>query len=425
MNYMRFFNKVSLGRQPSITRSLVDILLKGPPTMISMATGMPNATLFPVQEASFKLQNGTTLKMSSTDLQRVQQYSETQGFPELIKWLEGLQNDTHNISSLGLTGDQKTKLAVTNGCQDGLSKLFDAVLKEDDYLLVEAPCYSGVLAILRPLRPRLLGIKTDKDGIIPSELLKALSPWSPEDAKDPNSDIPKVIYMVPTLGNPTGVNYSLERKKEIYEIARTYDLLIIEDDPYYYLQFSKDYIPSFLSLDVDGRVIRGDSFSKLISSGLRCGFLTGPTFVIDRVILHMQTSLVHISGLTQFLIYKILEEWGLPGFKDHARKTAEFYKERRDVTLDAANKHLKGIAEWNEPAGGMFLWLKLIGVDDTYRLIMEKAKDKEVLFVPGKSFMPDTEPCPYVRAAFSLCTKDDIYLAFQRLAELVKDHRGY
>ncbi|XP_014785050.1 kynurenine/alpha-aminoadipate aminotransferase, mitochondrial isoform X1 [Octopus bimaculoides] len=410
MNYVRYFTKISMARKPSITRSLVGILLESPPTMISMATGMPNATLFPVEEASFKLQNGTTLTMSNTEMQRVQQYSETQGFPELIKWLGDLQEYSHNVSALNRSGDQKIKIALTSGSQDGLSKLFDAVVNENDYILSETPCYSGLNAVLRPLYPRMLAVKTDKDGIIPSELLRVLSKWSPLDAKDPNSDIPKVIYMVPTGCNPTGINYSLERKKQIYEIARTYDLLIVEDDAYYYLQYSQDYIPSFLSLDVDGRVVRADSFSKLISSGLRCGFITGPAYVIDRILLHLQTSTVHVSGLSQFLIYKILTEWGLSGFKEHAKKVAEFYEKRRDITIDAAEKHLKGIAEWNVPAGGMFLWLKLIGIEDTYRLIMEKGRENDILFVPGSAFMTSNEPCPYIRAAFSLCDTQDIYL---------------
>uniref|UniRef100_A0A0L8G1M2 Uncharacterized protein n=1 Tax=Octopus bimaculoides TaxID=37653 RepID=A0A0L8G1M2_OCTBM len=123
MNYVRYFTKISMARKPSITRSLVGILLESPPTMISMATGMPNATLFPVEEASFKLQNGTTLTMSNTEMQRVQQYSETQGFPELIKWLGDLQEYSHNVSALNRSGDQKIKIALTSGSQDGLSKV--------------------------------------------------------------------------------------------------------------------------------------------------------------------------------------------------------------------------------------------------------------------------------------------------------------
>lgn len=425
MNYARFFNKVSLARQPSITRVLTNILLQSPPTMISMATGMPNASLFPVIEGSFKLKDGTSFQLSGAEMSRAQQYSQSQGIPELLAWLKMLQKDMHSPPLFDASGAEQTKIIVTNGSQDGLSKLFDAVISRDDCILMESPCYSGTMSMVKPLSPKILDIKTDGNGLIPEHLKEVLSRWSPEDATNPQSNIPKVLYTVPTGGNPTGCGLTLERKKEIYNIACKYNLLIVEDDPYYYIQYKKDYVPSFLSLDVEGRVVRFDSFSKLLSSGMRCGFVTGPAAVLDRIVLHLQTSVLHISGLTQFVILKILELWGLEGFKSHALKAADFYRQRRDVTIDAAEKHLKGIAEWDVPTGGMFLWLKLIGVEDTYKLIMEEAQKKEVLFVPGNAFMSTDDPCPYVRAAFSQCSSENIYVAFERLAELVREHRGY
>ncbi|GAB1606309.1 kynurenine/alpha-aminoadipate aminotransferase, mitochondrial-like isoform X1 [Argonauta hians] len=426
MNYRRFFNKTSLRRKPSPIRVLFDIFFQNPTEIISMSSGMPNESMFPVTSGTFTLRDGTVLSVNEADMARALQYSSTEGLPELRKWVDMLQEDIHGLPQYHCADGRKTKTIITSGSQDGLSKVYESMISENDFILLETPCYSGTLSAIRPLGARILDIKTDKDGIIPSELLKALSPWSPEDAKNPNSDIPKVLFMVPTGGNPTGVNYSLERKKEIYEIARTYDLLIIEDDPYYYLQFSKDYIPSFLSLDVDGRVLRSDSFSKLLSAGVRCGSLTGPDFVVEQILLQMQTSVVHASGLSQMLVLKILENWGLEGFKNHAVKTAQFYKERCQYTIQAAEKYLKGIAEWNSPAGGMFLWLKLVGVTDTTILIMEKAIKKKVLFLPGNSFTVDSEaPSPYIRVAYSQSSNQQINLAFQRLAELVREHRGY
>ncbi|XP_014785033.1 kynurenine/alpha-aminoadipate aminotransferase, mitochondrial isoform X2 [Octopus bimaculoides] len=426
MNYKRYFNKTSLHRKPSIIRLLSDIFFENPKEIISMAGGMPNDSLFPILSGTFKLRDGTSLTINETDMARALQYSMTEGFPELIEWIVMLQKDIHGLPLQNCTDERKSKTIITAGSQDGLSKVYEAVIGENDYILIETPCYSGTLCAIKPLRPRFLNISTDKDGIIPSELLRALSRWSPLDAKNPNSDIPKILFMVPTGGNPTGINYSLERKKEIYEIARTYDLLIIEDDPYYYLQFSKDYVPSFLSMDVDGRVLRSDSFSKLLSAGLRCGSLTGPKYVIEQILLHMQTSVVHASGLTQMLILRILEKWGLDGFKKHVLKVAEFYSERCRFTIETAEKYLKGIAEWDNAAGGMFLWLKLIGVTDTSQLIMEKAPKKKVLFLPGNAFsFDDTKPSPYIRVAFSKSSDKNIIIAFQRLAELVKEHRGY
>uniref|UniRef100_A0A1A8GU51 Aminoadipate aminotransferase n=1 Tax=Nothobranchius korthausae TaxID=1143690 RepID=A0A1A8GU51_9TELE len=174
-----------------------------------------------------------------------------------------------------------------------------------------------------------------------------------------------------------------ERKKDVYELARLYDMLIIEDDPYYFLQFDKPWAPTFLSMDVDGRIIRTDSFSKILSSGLR-----------DRP----KTS----SGP---------DRSAHPGLHDahqHIHTTRE--------------KWLKDLAEWHSPSAGMFLWMKLKGVDDTQQLIMEKALEKEVLLVPGGVFMINSgEPCPYVRAAFSLSTPEQIDEAFRRLSLLIRE----
>ena len=119
------------------------------------------------------------------------------------------------------------------------------------------------------------------------------------------------MYINPTGANPTGTVLPLDRRRQIYEIASKYDLLILEDDPYYYLQFNNgNRVPSFYSMDVDGRVLRFDSFSKILSSGLRLGFVTGPKPLIERIMLHMQVSSMHTTSLSQFIAYDLLNKWG-------------------------------------------------------------------------------------------------------------------
>ncbi|XP_038852045.1 kynurenine/alpha-aminoadipate aminotransferase, mitochondrial isoform X2 [Salvelinus namaycush] len=205
-------------------------------------------------------------------------------------------------------------------------------------------------------------------------------------------------------------------------LARQYDLLIIEDDPYYFLQFDKPWAPTFLSMDVDGRIIRTDSFSKILSSGLRIGFVTGPKPLVDRVVLHIQASTMHTSTFTQLMVSQLLHGWGQEGFLNHVDGVIEFYRTQRDAMLSSADKWLKDVAEWHAPAAGMFLWIKVKGVADTQKLIMEKALEKEVLLVPGGVFMINSsDPCPYVRAAFSLSTPQQIDEAFKRLSALIKE----
>jgi len=256
----------------------------------------------------------------------------------------------------------------------------------------------------------------------PESLEEILSQWSPEDAENPHSDIPKVLIVIPNASNPSGSTLPLERRKKIYAIAQKYYLLIVEDDPYFYLQFSKPYLPSFLSMDVDGRVLRSDSFSKILSSGLRVGFLTGPKALLQRLTLHMQVSVMHCSAMSQMMILSFLRQHGHHGFLQHVDRVTDFYRSQRDLAVAAAQAHLQGLAEWSEPKGGMFLWIRVPGLTDTKAMIEEKAMAKEVLLVPGCVFeVNEVAPSQHLRAAFSVATGQQIDVAFQRLKLLIQE----
>ncbi|KAJ8306399.1 hypothetical protein KUTeg_016944 [Tegillarca granosa] len=323
---------------------IAGIVARSPPSLISMAG------------------DGSKVQIDKSLMKTALQYSPTPGVPGFIKWIKTLQKEIHNPPLLDKTDHPgQTDVLITNGSQDGLCKAFEAMLSTDDNVLLESPTYSGTLAI------------SDKDGLDPSSLESALSKWKPNN-QNITSNVPKLLYCVPNGGNPTGGGLTLDRKKRIYEIAREYDLIILEDDPYFYIQFNKPRVPSFLSMDTDGRV-----FSKLLSSGMRIGFVTGPKPILDRIALHMQASVMHASSLSQ--------------------------------CLKAIEKHLTGIAEWNVPTGGMFIWIKLPNVKDTFKLISVKAREKEVLFVPGNAFMLDDQaPCQYIRASYSLSTPEQMDL---------------
>nr|XP_058927519.1 kynurenine/alpha-aminoadipate aminotransferase, mitochondrial isoform X2 [Kogia breviceps] len=205
-------------------------------------------------------------------------------------------------------------------------------------------------------------------------------------------------------------------------LARKYDFLIIEDDPYYFMQFNKPWAPTFLSMDVDGRVIRADSFSKVLSSGLRIGFLTGPKPLIERIVLHIQVSTMHPSTFAQLLVSQLLYQWGEEGFLAHVDRVTDFYRKQRDALLAAADKWLSGLAEWHVPTAGMFLWVKIKGLHDVRKLIEEKAFKKEIFMLPGYHFYLDSSaPCPYFRASFSLASPEQMDMAFQGLAQLIKE----
>ncbi|XP_067885388.1 kynurenine/alpha-aminoadipate aminotransferase, mitochondrial [Heterodontus francisci] len=423
MNYFRFINAVSAARKPSPIRVLTELMQKSPPTMISLAGGMPNASMFPFETASFTIKDGLQITFNPDTMNKALQYSASAGIPELISWMKDFQKTIHNPPTVNNSPEQgRMELCVTNGSQEGLSKVFDMLLNPGDTVLLDTPTYAGTLATLQPLGCKILSVSSDQHGLIPQSLSDILSKWKPEDAKNPASDIPRVLYTIPNGGNPTGVSITADRKREVYQIARKYDLLIIEDDPYYFLQFEKPWAPSFLSLDVDGRVIRTDSFSKILSSGLRIGFVTGPKPLIDQIILHIQCSTMHTSTFTQLLVAQLLQQWGQKGFLEHVDRVVEFYRKQRDAMQSSAERWLKDVVDWHVPSAGMFFWMKLKGIPDTYQLISEKAVQKEVLFVPGQAFMIDkSAPCSYIRASFSVSTPEQIDQGLQRLATLIKE----
>uniref|UniRef100_A0A3P8ZH26 Kynurenine/alpha-aminoadipate aminotransferase, mitochondrial n=1 Tax=Esox lucius TaxID=8010 RepID=A0A3P8ZH26_ESOLU len=419
MNYARFLTAVSAARKPSAIRMLTELQLRSPPSLISLAGGAPNPNTFPFQSCSIQVKNGDTLMFDETMMKRALQYSASSGIPELLSWMKTLQKDLHNPPTANYTAENgQMDMCVTTGSQEGLSKVFEMLVNPGDNVLIDAPTYSGTLAALQPLGCNLVSVPSDQYGMIPKGLKEVLSRWDPADVHKPHSTIPRVLYTIPNGGNPTGASMTAQRKWEVYELARQYDLLIIEDDPYYFLQFDKvnktiitstkvrpgPWAPTFLSMDVDGRIIRTDSFSKILSSGLRIGFVTGPKPLVDRVVLHIQASTMHTSTFTQVDEPLLLTLKSLLSFR-----VIEFYRTQRDAMLSSADKWLKDVAEWHSPAAGMFLWMKLKGITDSQQLIMEKALEKEVLLVPGGVFMINSsDPCPYVRAAFSLSTPQQI-----------------
>ncbi|KAK3567338.1 hypothetical protein QTP86_019605, partial [Hemibagrus guttatus] len=367
MNYSRFLTAVSMARKPSPIRILTELQQRSPPSLISLAGGAPNPNTFPFLSATIQMKNGETVLFDQTMMKRALQYSASPGIPELISWLKKLQKKLHNPPTASYSPEKgQMELCVTTGSQEGLCKVFEMLINPGDNVLLDAPTYSGTLAAVtlfpqfnfsvkrahraarlpfnphpqvQPLGCNIINVPSDQYGMIPEALRDVLSRWDPADAQKHGSDVPQVLYTIPNGGNPTGASMTAERKQKVYELAHDYDLLIIEDDPYYYLQFEKPWAPTFLSMDVDGRVIRTDSFSKILSSGLRIGFVTGPKPLVDRVILHIQASTMHTSTFTQVVLP---DDW---------ETTAEVIRETGRKVLGVSSgrrKEDKGTWWWNQ-----------------------------------------------------------------------------
>ncbi|RUP51647.1 hypothetical protein BC936DRAFT_146781 [Jimgerdemannia flammicorona] len=346
MDYTHFISERSKQRVVSPIRALNPLL--GIPGMITLGAGNPNPTTFPYESFQLTLKNGEKLSIEGKLLEDALQYGPTAGLPALRSWLRELQIMEHNPPH------KNFEISVGTGSQDLITKALEMFITPGDNVLVENPAYTGIVSFLRTLPCKLIDVATDADGIVPLSLEHVLSTWHDL------VSIPKILYTVPTGSNPTGVSAPLKRKREVYEIARRYNIIILEDDPYYYLQFTKPRTPSYLSFDVDARVLRFDSMSKILSAGMRLGWVTGPKQLIERIDFHTSVSNLQPSSISQAIALALLTHWGHTGFFAHVDKVSRFYEEKRDVFLRCAERRLKGLAEWAVPTAGEYgesLWL--------------------------------------------------------------------
>lgn len=447
-NYTKYLSPTSLARQPSAIRKLMPLMKR--PGMVSLGGGLPNPSMFPFRKIQFDVSlpysiDTMSLVLEGNELEEALQYSPTPGLPRLVWQLRDIQNREHHINNLLASDDENTNalfdVSITIGSQDGLTKAFEMLLhppsdvvgkeKDDcDEVLLESPTYSGALAFLQPFGVKLNPINTDNKGLDPDHLYNILT--------SNGSKRRRVLYTIPTAQNPSGITLDNARRRAIYQLACEHDLIILEDDPYYFLHPERESLVSFLQLDAQncmqtdsnagkgGRVLRFDSFSKIFSAGMRIGFVTAPLPLLERINLHIQGTNLHNCGVSQAMISKMLDAWGgWDGLDAHLRRVSRFYGMRRDWIIEAAEKHLGSVngVKWNVPTAGMFLWLQLLQFDDTKSLIEEKAADSNVLFVPGQSFDPLDRLSSYVRASYSTASREDMDVAMKRLADLIRDEK--
>lgn len=453
VNPSRFLSQSTHLRPASAIRSLFPAELN--PGMLSLLAGKPNPATFPFESLSLNLKpeaeaGPTQLRIQGEDLVTALQYGSTAGIPKLVQWITQLQICMHVREAVapgskldGVAGRTPWRVTTGNGSQDLLNKTFDALLNPGDVILVESPVYTGILPSLVMLKAKIVPVESDSEGLMSSRLREILENWT----SDPTTAClprPKCLYTTPTGSNPAGTTASDDRKRQVLALARQHDFLLLEDDPYYYLHFEgldQDAVArkrprSYWALEEEhrerwgtGRVIRFESFSKILAAGLRLGFATGPNEILDAVDANTANSNLQPSGLAGAVAYSLLNFWGVDGFLRHVDNVARFYARRRDNfdAKAAAVLGAAGVARWVKPVAGMFLWLKLnlppAGPQDpegdSFALISEKAKEAGVLAVPGVAFIPDGAKTCYVRTSFSIIDEEDVEEAFRRLRDVV------
>ncbi|KAL0860643.1 hypothetical protein ABMA27_009993 [Loxostege sticticalis] len=331
--------------------------------------------------------------------------------PALLTELRQFQEDLHRPPPVA------RDVMVTNGGQHGIYQCVDMLVDPGDPVIVNEYSYTGIHVTLKPLHPEIIGIPEDTDGLIPETLESVL-----QDRLISGLKMPKMLYIIPTGSNPSGTVVPEERRRKIYELACRFDFIIVEDDPYMFLNYTEQTIPSFLSLDTCGRVIRLDSLSKVVSAGLRAGWVTAPAPLLSKLELHMQGELLHSCSLSQAILHRLLVE--REALATHLLSARALYRRRRDA-LHEALQPVNGLMEWSLPNAGLFLWARVRGVEDVYKMVFETAFNRGLMLLPGQAFTYDTStPCQYVRLTFSKIRFEDMNIAASHLVSIIKDEQA-
>jgi aromatic amino acid aminotransferase I len=308
-----------------------------------------------------------------------------------------------------------------------------------------------------PLGLKAVGIPIDEQGLIPEAMDEILSNWD-ENARGARK--PFVLYTIPTGQNPTGATQSADRRKAVYKVAQKHDIYIVEDEPYYFLQmqpyvgqgaaappppanheeFIKALVPSFLSIDVDGRVCRLESFSKVIAPGSRVGWIVASEQMVERFIRNFEVSSQNPSGISQIVLFKLLDEhWGHSGYLDWLINLRLQYTDRRDALMHSCEKHLPTeIAHWVPPTAGMFHWIEIdwrkhpgVAAGKTREAIEEEiflsAVEHQVLLSRGSWFKADKSAVMekmFFRATYAAASSEKIDEAIARFAKCLRDQFG-
>lgn len=344
---------------------------------------------------------------------------------------------------------------LTVGSTNALEQAFRIFCERGDFILAEEYTFASAVETALPLGCKFLGIKMDEEGLMPEVMDEILSNWN---VKARGARKPHLIYTVPTGQNPTGATQGTQRRKDLYKVCQKHDVYIIEDEPYYFLQmapytsaavetpqphsneeFLKSLVPTLLSMDVDGRVMRLDSFSKVIAPGTRTGWITACAQIVDRFQRHNEVSCQNPSGISQVLLYKLLDEtWGHEGYLGWLMHIRQEYTKRRDTLLQACEKYLPTeVVSWNPPAAGMFHWLEVdhtkhphFGKNSILELedeIFLSCVDNGVLCSKGSWFLGDKEAEPrklFFRTTFAAASSDKMAEAIQRLGAAVRKSYG-
>lgn len=373
--------------QSSFIREILKITQR--PEIISFAGGLPSPATFPVERMKAAYD-----KVLSDNGKVALQYGPTDGYAPLREWIAG------SLSTEGST-ILPEQILMTSGSQQALDLLGKVLIDEGSRVLVETPSYLGALQAFSVYRPEFKSVETDEQGLVPSSL-EGIAQGA------------RMLYALPNFQNPTGRSLSVERRQELVETCARLGVPLIEDDPYGSLSYKGAPSPKMVAMNPDGVIYMG-SFSKVLTPGIRLGYVCAPLPLVRRLELAKQAADLHTAQLTQMVVHEVVKD----GFLDqHIPTIRQLYGDQCQVMLDAMQEHFPAGVSWTKPEGGMFIWVTLPQQVDAMKLL-EQSLAARVAFVPGAPFYANDPATNTLRLSFVTVPPERIREGIAVLGKLI------
>ncbi len=396
-NLQEIFSNAAKGMKRSAIRELLKLAQN--PEIISFAGGLPAPETFPTDVLA-----DITREVLEENGAMALQYGATEGDTKLRELIAAnYRKDGFDIT--------KENVLITTASQQGLDLLGKVFINPGDKVLVGLPSYLGGLAAFNAYQADMVGIPFDEYGMRSDKIEETLAELKAK------NESPKFIYIIPDFQNPAGVTMPDFRRKEILEITKKYNVLIIEDSPYKEIRFEGEHQTSFYALDGSGQVLNLGTFSKIFVPGFRIGWMIGHPDIIDKFVIAKQSTDLCTSPFVQKIAAKYIEKGY---FSKNLKKTIQNYKEKKEVMIKAFEKYMPKEVTWTNPEGGLFLFITLPEHLDAGDLFI-KAIEKKVAFVKGSVFHCDGSGKNTMRINFSFVSKEKNLEGVKRLAQVIRE----
>lgn len=385
----------------NMKRSIIRELLKltAQPDIISFAGGLPSPESFPVEELKAVIN-----EIMEREAHTVLQYGTTEGDLELRNHLVHKHYRPQEHMNIDVQN-----LVITTASQQALDLIGKIFINPGDQIVCGAPTYLGGINAFAAYGARFCTVELDNEGMR-ADLLESTLETMKKDGKRA-----KFLYCVPDFQNPTGITMSLQRRRDIVDIAQRHNLLIIEDSPYRELRFAGENIPTLYSLANPGNVILLGTMSKILCPSFRIGWVVACEEITDKIVVSKQSSDLCTSLFTQRIAARYMQKGYM---NERIAKTVAIYRRKRDIMLNAFERYMPEGVRWVKPEGGLFLFLTVpesINCQDLFH----KAIAEKVAFVIGSAFYPDGSGHNTMRLNFSFCSETQIEEGVLRLARVI------